>query len=66
MHGWPSTRAEVITEIQPHWSFRDEVVVKEGVTMKGGRIINPESLLKRALGQLHVNHIGTEKIGLLV
>ena len=49
MHGWPSTRTEVVKEVQPYWSFRDEVVVTNGIMMKGRLMIIPESLQKRAL-----------------
>ena len=34
MHGWLSTRAEAMKEVQPYWSFRDEVVIIDGIAMK--------------------------------
>ena len=37
--GWPSIRAEVINEVQPYWSFRDEVEVIDGIAMEGRIII---------------------------
>ena len=35
MHGWLSTRADVIKEVQPYWSFTDEVLVIARIMMKG-------------------------------
>ena len=61
MYGWPSTRAEVIKEVQPYWSFRDELAVIDGITMKGIKIIMLAFLEKWGLDQLHVNHMFIEK-----
>ena len=61
-----TTEAEVITEVQPYWSFTNKVVDIDGIMMKGRRAIIPASRQKRALNQLHVNHMGTEKTRLLV
>ena len=65
IHRWCLARAEVIKGVHPYWSFRNEVAVNEGITMKGRRIILPASVHKRALGQLHVNHMGIGKRRLL-
>ena len=35
IHGWSSRRAQVIKEVQPNWSFRDEVAVIDDIAMKG-------------------------------
>ena len=39
LHGWRSTRDEVEKELQQCWTFRDESVITDGITMKGKRII---------------------------
>ena len=57
---------EVIKQIEPHWSFRDEVAVLYGVMMKGKGIIIVASPQKRQLEQLYINYVGTEKTRLLV
>ena len=36
---WPLEKAEVQKEFQAHWSFRDEITIIAGITMKGRRII---------------------------
>ena len=35
LHVWPSTKLEVKNEVQPYWSFRDEIVVIDGIDRKG-------------------------------
>ena len=54
--GWPSTKTEVQKE--PYWSFRDEIVIIDGIAMKDRRIIVPTSLQRKAIKQLHINHVG--------
>ena len=61
LHGWPATKAELQKEIQPYWSFRDEIVTTGGITIKGRRVIIPTPLQKKALDQLHINHMGIDE-----
>ena len=63
LHSWSLPIIEVQKEVQPYWSFTDEVVVIGRKTMKG--IIIPSSLQTKALDKLHVNRVGTEKTGML-
>ena len=66
LHGWLSVRPEVQKELQPYWSFRDEIAINDGITMKGKRIIIPPSSLQgNMLNQLDINHMGIEKTWLL-
>ena len=44
-----------------YWSFKDDMVVIDGITMKGRCVIIPEMLKSQALEQLHINHMGIEK-----
>ena len=39
IHQWPSTRAELIKDVQPYWPSRDEVVVIDRIAMKCRRIM---------------------------
>ena len=61
IHDWPMTRAEVREEVKLYWSFRDKVVVINGIMMKGRRILIPALLQKRALEPLYANHIDIKK-----
>ena len=66
MHGWQSTRAEVIKDTQPDMFFRDEVVAMDRIAMKSRSIIIPASLQDTTLDQLYVNHMGIERTRLLI
>ena len=65
LYGWPSRKAEVQKEAQPHWSFRDAITVMAHYERKNIIIIIPSSLQMKALDQLHVNHMGIERMRLL-
>ena len=65
LHSWPLTKVEVQQELQPNWSFRDEIAIIEGIVMKGRRIIVPAVLQDKVLKQLHLNHMGIQKMRLL-
>ena len=58
---WPLTKTEVQKKIQPHWSFRNETAIIDGISIKGRRIIIPASLKDKAIKQLHINDMGIEK-----
>ena len=33
--GWPNTKDELHSHLRPYWSYRDDLVVIDGVIMKG-------------------------------
>ena len=41
--GWPNTIKEVPSEIQPYWTFREELMIEDGLILKGTRIIIPDN-----------------------
>ena len=63
--GWPNTKDELHADLKPYWSYRDELVVIDGVMLKGMPIIIPNSLRQQVLGLLHTNHRGIEDTKLL-
>ena len=63
--GWPDSKDKITTELKPYWSYRDELVVIDGMILKGRCIIIPNSFRQRVLDQLHTNHMGIEKTKLL-
>ena len=63
--GWPESRDELHADLWPYWSYRDELVVIDGIILKGRHIIMPNSLRQQVLNQLHTNHMGIEKTKLL-
>ena len=65
LHGWPSTNVEVQKELQPYWSFRNEIAVIDGIVMKGIRIIVPTSPQNKALNHLCLSHMDIDRTRLL-
>ena len=59
--GWPYRRDELHADLRPYWSYRDELVVIDGIIFKGRHIIIPNSLKQQVLNQLHTNYMGIEK-----
>ena len=33
--GWPHSMKEVPTKIQPYWTFHEELMIKDGLILKG-------------------------------
>ena len=65
INGWQTNGPEVKDEIPMYWPFCDDMVMINGIVIKGRRIVIPIFLRQRAFEQLHINHMGTEKIRLL-
>ncbi|XP_062577795.1 uncharacterized protein K02A2.6-like [Saccostrea cucullata] len=58
--GWPETRAEVHTDIQTYFPFREELVVQNGLIYKGERIVVPVEIRSHLLERIHYSHIGIQ------
>ena len=65
IHYWLSTRSELLKEVQPYLSFRDNEAAIDRNEMKDRWRIVPTSLQITALDELHVNHKNVEKTRLL-
>ena len=63
--GWLSTKDELHSDLRPYWYYRDDLVVIDGVVMKGRQIVISTVLKQQVLDQLHTNHMGNEKTKLL-
>ena len=63
--GWPNSKDEVSEELKLYWSYRDELAVINSMVVKGRCIIIANSLKQQVLNQLHINHMGIEKMKLL-
>ena len=61
MIGWPSTIREVPSEIQPYWTFREELTVKDGIVLKGTHIVIPHKKCQAMLNLIHEGHLGMNK-----
>ena len=59
--GWLDSRDELHADLQPYWSYIDELAVIDGIILKGKCIMIPNSLKERVHNQLHTNHMDIEK-----
>ena len=39
--GWPNSIKDLPSEIQPFWTFREELTTEDGLILKGTRIVIP-------------------------
>ena len=61
MQGWPKNIKQVPPELQPYWTFREELTIEDGLILKGTRIIIPNKQWQAILKQLHEGHLGLNK-----
>ena len=59
--GWPSSIEEVLSEIQPFWTFREELTIEDGLILKGPRIVIPSKDQDAILKLIHEGHLGLTK-----
>ena len=60
LQGWPNTFRETSKNLQPYWSYRDELAIENGILMKSGRIIIPKMMQPEILQKIHYGHQGME------
>ena len=44
LQGGTNTFREISKNLQPYWSYQDELAIENGILMKSGRIIIPKSM----------------------
>ena len=44
--GWPSTIKEVPNVLQPYWTFTQEIMVEDGIFLKGTQVVIPTKTVK--------------------
>ena len=59
--GWPSSIKEVPSEIQPFWTFCEELTIEDGLVLKGTRIVIPSKKQDDTLKRIHKGHLGLTK-----
>ena len=61
MQGWPKNIKQVPPELQPYWTFREELTIEDGLILKGTRIVIPNKQQQAIRKQLHEGHLGLNK-----
>ena len=60
-NGWPQDIHDLPKEIQPYWTFHEEVTIEDGLLLKGTHIIVPHTLHPEMIQLLHTRHLGLEQ-----
>ena len=59
-NGWPDEKREVARLARPYFNYREELVLEDGIVLKGTRLVIPAQMRKDTLHQLHRSHMGVE------
>jgi transposase InsO family protein len=59
--GWPQHKSNVLEQLRPYWSFKDELHIISGVIFKNGLVIIPKSLRNQMLRVIHDGHQGIDR-----
>ena len=59
--GWPQEICDLLKEIQPQWTFHEEMTTEDGLLLKGTHIIAPQTLHKEMIQLLHTAHLRLDK-----
>ena len=59
--GGQEQKKELPSEIQPYWTFRDELTIEDGPILKGTRIVVPSTKQVEILKLIHESHLGLAK-----
>ena len=59
--GWLSNIKEVPSELQPYWTFREELTIEDGLILKGTRIVIPNKKCESIPKLIHEGHLGLNK-----
>ena len=62
LNGWPSKISKVPRIARQFWGARDELMIEDGVLLKGNCMCIPPELYNRSLHELHETHLGIEKM----
>ena len=58
--GWTENKSYLPAAVTPYFPFRDELVVQEGLILRGDRVVIPNTLRKETIQDLHAAHQGIE------
>ena len=58
--GWPENKHSLPLTVTPYFQIRDELVVQDGLILRGDRVVIPKALRTEMIEDLHAPHQGTE------
>ena len=57
-HGWPQGKFDLSPVITPYFDYRDELVIEDGIVLRGDRLVIPLSLRAKMKNKIHAGHAG--------
>ena len=54
--GWPERKSNLPAAATPYFPFRNELVVQDGLVLRGDRVVIPSTLRKETIQDLHAAH----------
>ena len=60
LEGWPESKTSLPPTVSPYFHIRDELIVHDGLILRGDRLIIPKALRKHMMMELHASHQGIE------
>ena len=61
IQGWPITIKDVPSVLQSYWTFREELMIEDGIILKQTRIVIPAKKCEALLKPIHEGHLGLNK-----
>ena len=59
-NGWPEIKHNLPATVTPYFHIRDELVVQDGLILRGDRVVIPKALRNEMIEDLHAAHQGIE------
>lgn len=59
--GWPLSRKALPPQLQQYWQYHQDLLVVDGLLMKGERLVIPVTMQEEMLNKLHDGHQGMTK-----
>ena len=56
--GWPQEKCDLSPVVTPYFDYRDELVIEDGIILRGDRLIIPLSLRSKMKSKIHAGHAG--------
>ncbi|XP_063077523.1 uncharacterized protein K02A2.6-like [Engraulis encrasicolus] len=59
--GWPRNKKALPPQLQLYWQYQQDLLVADGLLMKGERLVIPATLQEEMLAKIHEGHQGMTK-----
>ena len=58
LKGWPNQKDGIPMEALPHFNYRDELTIQDGIVYRGDRIVVPKALRQDMKNRVHAGYLG--------